>query len=242
MEHGVETIHRTAASHDFPCQSCAVRDQSICAVLSDEELREISKITTAVELAKGATVFFEGDENTYLFNILSGAVRLSKLLYDGRRQVTGFLFPGDFLGLSVAETYAYSAETLCETSLCRFNRASLIKLLDRFPKLERKLLELASNELVEAHAHIVLLGQKHVTEKVSTTLVHLMKRIGQKRDDAIVINLPMTRADLAEYAGVTTESVSRCLTRLRKQNVISIPQPSTLNILQEDELERLAGD
>ena len=120
-------MHPTAASREFPCQNCEVRDQSICAALSNEELRELSKISTAVELTKGATVFFEGDENTYLFNVVSGALRLSKLLSDGRRQVTGFLFPGDFLGLSVADTYAYSAETLCETSLCRFNRASLIK-------------------------------------------------------------------------------------------------------------------
>jgi CRP/FNR family transcriptional regulator len=126
-------MHLTAASHDFPCQSCPVRDQSICAALSDEELREVSKITTAVDLAKGATVFFEGDENAYLFNVVSGAVCLSKLLRDGRRQVTGFLFPGDFLGLSVADTYAYT-----------------VKLLDRFPKLELRLLELASNELIEA--------------------------------------------------------------------------------------------
>ncbi len=148
-------MYRTAAAHDFPCQTCTVRDQSICAVLSDEELREVCKITTAVDLTKSATIFFEGDENTYLFNVVSGAVRLSKLLSDGRRQVTGFLFPGDFLGLSVADTYAYTAETLSNTSLCRFNRARLIKILDRFPKLEHRLLELASNELTEAQAHIL---------------------------------------------------------------------------------------
>jgi CRP/FNR family transcriptional regulator len=235
-------MHRTAASHDFPCQSCPVRDQTVCAALSDEELREVSKITTAVNLAKGAIVFFEGDENTYLFNVVSGALRLSKLLSDGRRQVTGFLFSGDFLGLSVADTYAYTAEALSATSLCRFNRASLIKLLDRFPKLERRLLELASNELIEAQAHMVLLGQKHVTEKISGTLVHLMKRIGQRRDNAIVVHLPMTRTDLAEYAGVRTESVSRCLTRLRKESVISLPEPWSVHVLQEDELKRLAGD
>ena len=102
-------MQRTAAAHDFPCQTCPVRDQSICAALSDEELREVSRITTAVDLAKGATVFFEGDENTYLFNVVGGAVRLSKLLSDGRRQVTGFLFPGDFLGLSIADRYAYTS-------------------------------------------------------------------------------------------------------------------------------------
>ena len=232
----------TAASREFPCQTCEVRDQSICAILSDEELRELSKISTAVELTKGATVFFEGDENTYLFNVVSGAVRLSKLLPDGRRQVTGFLFPGDFIGLSVADKYAYTAETLSNTSLCRFNRPNLIKLLDRFPKLEHRLLELASNELIEAQDHMVLLGQKDLTERISGILINLLKRTGQRRNDAVVIDLPMSRTDLAEYAGVTTESVSRCLTRLRKAKVISLPKSSSVHVLQEDELERLAGD
>lgn len=232
----------TAASHEFPCQTCAVRDESICAVLSDEELREVSKITTAVDLAKGATVFMEGDKNTYLFNVVSGAVCLSKLLPDGRRQITGFLFPGDFLGLSVADTYAYTAETLSNTSLCRFNRANLIKILDRFPKLEHRLLELASNELSEAQAHMLMLGQKDVTEKISATLIHLINRIGQSCDGETILDLPMTRTDLADYAGVTTESVSRCFTKLRKASVISLPEPSIVHILQETELDRLAGN
>jgi CRP/FNR family transcriptional regulator len=236
-----ETMHRTAASHHMPCQSCAVRDQSIFAVLSDQELREVSKIITSVSLAKGATVFFEGDENTYLFNVVSGAVRLSKLLRDGRRQITGFSFPGDLFGLSVADEYAYTAETLSETSLCRFNRASLIKLLNRFPRLEHRLLELAANELIEAQAHMLLLGQKHLMEKVSTTLFYLMRRIGERRGDATVIELPMGRTDLAEYAGVAMESVSRSLTQLSKLNVIRLPTASSVHIIREDELERLSG-
>lgn len=235
-------MHRTAASHDFPCQTCAVRDQAICAVLSDEELREVSRITTAVNLAKGGIVFLEGEENTYLFNVVNGAVRLSKLLSDGRRQVTGFLFPGDFLGLAVAEAYAYTAEAMSDTSLCRFNRASLVKLLDRFPKLEHRLLEVASNELVEAQAHMLMLGQKHVMEKVSATLMNLMKRIGQTRDGTIIVDLPMTRTDLAEYIGVSTETVSRSFTRLRQIGVIGLPTVWSVHVLKARELERLAGN
>ena len=122
-------MQRTAAAHDFPCQTCPVRDQSICAALSDEELREVSRITTAVDLAKGTTVFFEGDENTYLFNVVGGAVRLSKLLSDGRRQVTGFLFPGDFLGLSIADRYAY-------TSVREDRSAGPLRGLPLIPKLD----------------------------------------------------------------------------------------------------------
>jgi CRP/FNR family transcriptional regulator len=100
----------TAASHAFPCETCPVRDQTICSVLTNEELKELNAITTAVNLSPNEVVFYEEDENTYLFNVVSGAIRLSKLLPDGRRQITGFLFPGDFLGLSIADTYAYTAE------------------------------------------------------------------------------------------------------------------------------------
>jgi CRP/FNR family transcriptional regulator len=133
----------TAASPRFPCQICEVRDKAVCAVLEDDQLRQLNTIATAVELRAGGTVFYEGDENTFLFNVVKGAVRLSKLLPDGRRQITGFLFPGDFLGLSIADVFAYSAETITETSLCRFNRKSLANMIERLPKLENQLLALA---------------------------------------------------------------------------------------------------
>lgn len=234
-------MHATAASHDFPCRTCQVRDKAVCSVLTDEELRELSKITTAVELAAGRDVFYEGDENTYLFNVVVGVIRLTKLLPDGRRQVTGFLFPGDFLGLSVADTYACSAETVSKTSLCRFNRQSLIKMLDQFPKLEHRLLERASSELVEAQTQMVMLGQKTATERISSTLLNLMERIGRTGNHGTIIELPMSRADLADYAGVTVETVSRCFTRLRENGVIDTPDVRSIHIRQPEELARLSG-
>jgi CRP/FNR family transcriptional regulator len=234
-------MHATAASHDFPCQTCEVRDKAVCSVLTDEELRELSKITTAVELAAGRAVFYEGDENTYVFNVVAGAIRLTKLLADGRRQVTGFLFPGDFLGLSVADTYACSAETVSKTSLCRFNRQSLIKMLDQFPKLEHRL-ERASSELVEAQTQMVMLGQKTATERISSTLLSLMERTGRSGDHGTIIELPMVREDLADYAGVRTETVSRCFTRLREKGVIDTPDMRSVHILQPKELARFSGD
>src|SRR5512138_967191 len=107
----------TAAAQDFPCKHCDVRDKAICKVLDDAELRQLNRISTAVKLEPGGTVFYEGDDSTYLFNVVRGSLRLSKLLPDGRRQVTGFLFPGDFLGLSIAGVYPYTAEALAATEL-----------------------------------------------------------------------------------------------------------------------------
>lgn len=232
----------TAASHAFPCETCPVRDEAICSVLTNEELKVLNAITTAVNLSPNEVVFYEEDDNTYLFNVVSGAVRLSKLLPDGRRQITGFLFPGDFLGLSIADTYAYTAEAVRNTSLCRFNRAKLIKLLERFPKLERRLLELASNEIVEAQAHMLVLGCKTATEKLVSTIMTLSERIGRTSNGGTVIELPMTREDLADYLGLSTETVSRTLSELRKEGVLELPAARKIHVAEPEKLAIFAGD
>jgi CRP/FNR family transcriptional regulator len=232
----------TAAAPEFPCQTCEVRDKAICKALDDAELRQLNKISTAVKLHAGGTVFYEGDDSTYLFNVVRGALRLSKLLPDGRRQVTGFLFPGDFLGLSVAGVYPYTAEALGPAELCRFERASLTRMLDRFPKLEHQLLSLASNELAQAQDHILVLGRKTATERIATVLLKLVDRIGKKGSGGCALDLPMTRTDLADYSGLTTETVSRTLSQLKKQGVIATVGVRGLNIPRVKELAGYSGD
>lgn len=233
---------QTAASPQFPCQTCEVRDKAICAALDDDELRRLNSIARAVELETGRTIFYEGDDNTFLFNVVRGAVRLSKLLLDGRRQITGFLFPGDFLGLSVANVYAYTAETLIDTSLCRFDRASLTAAMERFPKLEHQLLDLASNELAQAQDHLLMLGRKTATERVATVLLRLAKRVGQSADGGMVLDLPMSREDLADYAGLTTETVSRTFSLLRQKGVIDTPAARSVHIPETETLALVSGD
>lgn len=237
-----QNMSYTAASHAFPCETCPVRDQAICSVLTNDELKELNAITTAVNLSSNGVVFYEEDENTYLFNVVSGAVRLVKLLPDGRRQVTGFLFPGDFLGLSIADTYAYSAEALTRTSLCRFDRAKLVKLLERFPKLEHRLLELASNELAEAQAQMLMLGRKTATERLASTIIRLSERIGRPSNDGTIIELPMKREDLADYTGLTTETVSRTFTEFRDDGVLGLRDARHIHVTEPEKLAAIAGD
>lgn len=232
----------TAATPDFPCRTCEVRDKAICKVLDDAELRQLNKISTAAKLEAGGTVFYEGDDSTYLFNIVRGSVRLSKLLPDGRRQVTGFLFPGDFLGLSIAGVYPYTAETLAPTELCRFDRTSLTRMLDRFPKVEHQLLSLASNELAQAQDHIMVLGRKTASERIATVLLKLVDRIGKRGNGGCDLDLPMTRSDLADYTGLTTETVSRTLSHLKKQGVIVTSGVRDLRIPRLDDLAGYSGD
>jgi len=232
----------TAAAPDFPCRTCEVRDKAVCRALDDSELRQLNKISSAVKLDAGGTVFYEGDDSTYLFNVVRGALRLSKLLPDGRRQVTGFLFPGDFLGLSVGGIYPYTAEALAPSELCRFDRTKFTRILDRYPKLEHQLLSLASNELVQAQEHIMVLGRKTASERIATVLLKLVGRIGKKGNGGCALDLPMTRMDLADYTGLTTETVSRTLSQMKKEGVIATVGMRGLHIPEVEELAGYSGD
>lgn len=232
----------TAASPDFPCQRCEVRDKAICSALDESQLRELNEIATSVRLEAGDTVFAEGDDSTYLFNVVTGSVRLLRLLSDGRRLITGFLFPGDFLGLSIADVYGYTVEAQKDVSLCRFERTRLLEMVERFPTLEHRLLRLASNELTEAQGHLVLLGRKTAMERVTTVLLMLAERVGQKESDGIYIDLPMSRGDLADYAGLTIETVSRSILRLCREGVIDLPDKQSIYIFKAAELAARSGD
>jgi len=232
----------TAASPKYPCQTCQVRDRTICAALDDVELRELNAVATAVRLRAGQVVFYEGDPDTYLFNVTTGVVRLSKLLPDGRRQVTGFLFAGDLLGLSISGVYAYSADAIAKTSLCRFDRRRLTEITEKYPKLERRLLALASNELVQAQDHLMILGQKTASERVATVLLRLAARIGMELDGGTVLDLPMSREDMADYAGLTIETVSRNMSRFRDTGIIEIANSRRIYIPKIGALAELSGD
>jgi len=111
-----------------------------------------------------------------------------------------------------------------------------------FPKLEQKLLSLAFDELAQAQEHLVVLGQKSATEKVATVLLRLSDRIGALNDGILTVDLPMTREDIADYAGLTLETVSRQMSRLRKLGLIADPTKRQVQIIDPPALRDLTGD
>ncbi len=227
---------------DIPCLRCQVRNRAICSALEDDQLVDLNAISEHVTLERDQNVFFEGDPADYLFNIIEGNIRVHKSLADGRRQITGFLYTGDFVGLSVAGMYPYSAETISKTTLCRFSRKGLSKIIDKYPKFEHNLLQLASNELAAAQEHVLLLGRKTAAEKLCSFLLNTArKQSGSLASD--VIRLPMTRQDIADYLGLTIETVSRTFTRLKKNGVIGLPEKDLVSVSNSDVLEDYAlGD
>ena len=223
-----------------PCAACKVRDIAVCSVLSPAELKSLVAIMTPVALEPQQTVFFEGDRAEALFNITDGTVRVHKLLPDGRRQITGFLYPGDFLGLAVNERYAYSAEAIEAVTLCRFPRGKLQSFMQQIPRFEKRLLGIASNELIEAQDQMLLLGRKTAQEKIASFLLMMSRRAARRGQPENPIHLPMGRADIADFLGLTTETVSRTITQLKTTGVIRLIEGSRVRLAKPDALAAMA--
>jgi CRP/FNR family transcriptional regulator len=185
-------------------------------------------------------LFNEGDPVKFLYTVVGGTFQMYKLLPDGRRQITGFLFPGDFLGLANDDVYAYSAEAITDAALHQYRFEEMERLLARYPEMENRLLTIASHELAEAQEQMLLLGKKTATEKVASFLLSFAERAAQRGEGRDVLFMPMTRNAIADYLGITTETVSRTLTRLRHDGLISSPRYKQIEILDWDALCRIS--
>lgn len=224
-----------------PCSVCSARHLSVCSVLAEDGLRRLSAISDHQVFTTGEILVREGDPATNLFNITAGSVRVYKLLPDGRRQIVGFLFPGDFLGLATGDRYAFSAEALTGGSACRFLKKNYRRMLIEQPDLEAALLDRASHELQAAHNQMLLLGRKTAVERLASFLADLAVRDRRAGGAGRIIQLPMTRAEIADYLGLTTETVSRVTSRLKTRGVIRLLSLHSLSIEKPAELNELAG-
>ncbi len=224
-----------------PCATCAVRARSVCSAIPDGDLARLAAIAVVTDVAAGQTFIDEGEPASSFFNVTAGNAKLFKTLPDGRRQITGFVGPGQFLGLAVGDTYAFSAEAIEPVRYCRFPRAALRTMLDDFPQMRKLLLEVASNELVAAQEQMLLLGRKTARERLASFLLAQSRQGMPSGHSRRRFGLPMTRVDIADYLGLTIETVSRTLTRLRAEELIDIESPSAIEICDPSGLENVAG-
>ena len=218
------------------CTTCGARAFSVCGSLSPEDLEGLDAIADRAQMTTGETLMRQGDAAGHVFNITSGSVRVFKLLPDGRRQITGFLFAGDFVGLGSGDTHAFSAEAIEPTTVCRFRKAEYWALIRQRPSLEAALLDRATHELAAAQDQMLLLGRKTARERVASFLLDLPDRDPIRTVDSNEVRLSMTRAEIADYLGLTIETVSRELTKLKTAGVIRM---LSLNDLRVDQPERL---
>ena len=223
-----------------PCNACTIRQLTFCAPLDRQELHQLNAIVTGIELAPGDPLFDEQEPANHMFNVTAGSMKVYKLLPDGRRQITGFFFAGDFLGLANNDTYAYSAEAITHVALCRFPRRKLDALLERFPKLETRLLSMASHELAAAQEQMLLLGRKTAREKIVSFLLNLSERAVRRGQIGNPVAVAMSRNDIGDYLGLTTETVSRTFTHLKGAGLISLQPGGKVQLVDTEALRDIA--
>jgi CRP/FNR family transcriptional regulator len=199
-----------------------VRLISLSTALPLVERDVMEPLSRRVSLDHGETLYGQDEPACSVFNVTSGALRLYRILPDGRRQVTGFAFPGDFLGLSLLDRFAVSADALGSVTACRFERVAFKDLMCGHPGLMMHLHEITGQELSRAKDMMMLLGRRTAEEKVAAFLVALQERYVRIGLSAVTLELPMGRLDIADHLGLTIETVSRTLSRLDRDGCILI--------------------
>ena len=166
-------------------------------------------------------IYAEADRSDCWFRVISGTVRICKLLPDGRRHIAEFCFPGDSFGLDNAEERSFSAEAVGDVIVMRYPRRATDRLLDERPELARRLCDETLRDLAHAQVRMLLLGRMTAAERVASFLIELSER----RDAMRAVEVPMSRSDIADYLGLTIETVCRVLSALKRNGAIDIPSP-----------------
>ena len=194
----------------------------------------------AERFAPQRAIFWEGDTASHLFQVLEGCLRLYRTTHDGRRAILGFVFPGDLLGLSHRERYSFTAEAVTPVRLRRLNHRRFQELMDEKPNLRPYLLAQICDELLSAQDHITCLGSTSAAERVATFLLDIAARNGSDAVTPFAIELPFRRLDIADYLGLTVETVSREISKLKRAGLISTTGPHNIVLRRLDSLREIA--
>jgi CRP/FNR family transcriptional regulator, anaerobic regulatory protein len=207
----------------------------------DSVMAELDRVGTPLSVGRGQTVVEIGDAAHYVFKVSRGTLRAVRLLNDGRRHIARFLSAGDFFGLTAGEEYSLSVEAVEDAAVVRYARRGFEALLDRDPRLGRRFFSLMCRELSAAQDRLLLLGRKNAAERMASFLLAMAQRnTAGAADPASEIELPMSRTDVADYLGLTIETVSRLLTHLRSEGIIDMPRAHRIVLVDREALEELS--
>lgn len=181
-----------------------------------ESLAALDGIGAVITLRRDEPLFRSGDAAEFYFKVLKGAVRSCRVLADGRRHIGEFFLAGDFIGLDAAESYAFAAEAIVETTLIRYSRRKVEALAAEEPRINQSLVEIMRAGLAAARERMLLLGHMTAMERIASFLLNLSERRADGR-----ISLPMTRTDIGDYLGLTMETVSRTFSQLKSGGIIT---------------------
>jgi CRP-like cAMP-binding protein len=185
-------------------------------------------------------IFTEGDRKTHVYQVVTGAVSLYKVLANGRRQVIRFAYGGDIIGLSLGSVELYNAQVTVATRLRCLPISVVQDMVRQDRAIAMGICEALSDELTAIRDHLVCVVQRSATERLVTFLLTLSRRNAARNGDACVVHLPMTRTDIGDFLGLTIETVSRIFSKLKATGLIEIDQGTTIRIRALNELSALA--
>lgn len=201
---------------------------------------ELERISRHIHLAANEALFTAGQFASSVYNLTTGVARLYKLLPDGRRQILGFALPGDFIGTTFSDCYGFSADAIEAISACRFPAGAFSQFTKNRPDLLLRINEFAARELMLAQDQMLLLGRRTAEEKVATFLIGWRDRLARIDAERRTIALPMGRQDIADFLGLTIETVSRTLTRFEREKMLVIVNGG-IRLLDVSRAENLAA-
>ena len=202
-----------------------------------DALVALERIGTRLSFGRNDEIYAEGDEAECWYKVISGSVRICKLLADGRRHIAEFCFSGDCFGIDNANERVYAAEAVDDVIVMRFRRGATEQLIDQNPMVARLLRDAMVRDLTSAHGRTLLLGRMTAPERVAAFLLEMFER----RERTKARDLPMSRIDIADYLGLTVETVCRTLSTFRRDGMISVPNPHRIELLDRAALEEIGG-
>ena len=227
---------KPTSTNSSRCLNCKIRSHSFCRAMKEEDIEDFSCISLEKIFKNKENIFLQEDVANNLFNVTSGNVKIYKLLNDGRIQIIGFLYPGDFFGSYNNNKYNYSAEAIGEVKVCSFLKSDINLFIEKNIMLAKGLLHQTSHELNLVQDRIRVLGKLNSIERMSTFILNVSEqraRIGWQNNP---ISLPMTRQDIADYLGLTIETVSRSISELKKRSIIKLINKKQIFINEFDQL------
>lgn len=198
-----------------------------------DALVALERIGSRRSFARDEEIYAEGEPSDGWYKVISGTVRISKLLADGRRHIAEFCFGGDCFGLDNVAERVFSAEAVGDVIVMRFPRRATERLIDQNPQLARRLCDMTLRDLAHAQTRMLLLGRMTAPERVASFLLEMSER----RDTRRVVELPMSRNDIADYLGLTIETVCRVLSAFKRAGSVAIPNPHRIELHDRGALE-----
>ena len=224
------------------CGACPIRHRAICARCDDDELALLEGMKSYTSFEAGQPIIWRGDELSHFSSIVSGIASLSRTLEDGRTQMVGLLLPSDFIGRPGREMVDFDVTAVTDVTLCRFQRKPFETLVEEVPHISQRVMEMALDELNAAREWMVLLGRKTAREKIATFIEMIIRRDSVPLHTQTNHVLPLTREEIANFLGLTLETVSRQFSALKKAGVIEFADRRSFVIRDLEALHIATGD